>query len=75
MKAMVEGGGGKAIAMASFVRRMAERLDDGGGPKFSRRPFFRRLKIPCAKKLKKGDIKIGVGQMFAINNIAIFVYY
>jgi len=70
MKAMVEGGGGKAIAMASFVRRMAERLDDGGGPKFSRRPFFRRLKIPCAKKIKKGGHqKLGVGQMFAINNI------
>ena len=57
MKAMVEGGGGRAIAMASFIRRMAERLDDGGGPKFSRRPFFDASRSRARKKLKKGDIK------------------
>jgi hypothetical protein len=38
------------------------------GPNFQD-AHFSRLKIPCAKKIKKGGHqKLGVGRLFAINN-------
>ena len=58
MESMIEGGGGGVIAALFVHSEMREngdeRLDGGCGPKFSRSPFFRHAKIPCAKKIKKG---------------------
>ena len=58
MEAMVEGGGG----IRSEMRENGdERLDGGGGPKFSRRPFFDASRSRARKKLKRRRQKLEGG--------------